>query len=95
MSDAEHEEPLSNLTSEDRWGVEFPFEWDADELVSRRQLLRWSVWASGALFAGTGVLAALGYVRREVLTPGTPLEVHTQDSTLNATVAELPFYKQA
>lgn len=64
MSDAEHEEPLSNLTSEDRWGVEFPFEWDADELVSRRQLLRWSVWASGALFAGTGVLAALGYVRR-------------------------------
>jgi folate-binding protein YgfZ len=37
---------------------------------------------------------ALGYVRREVLTPGTPLEVHTQDSTLNATVAELPFYKR-
>src|SRR5262249_20654577 len=36
---------------------------------------------------------ALGYVRREVLAPGTPLEVHSQDSTLNATVAELPFYK--
>ena len=39
--------------------------------------------------------AALGYVRREVLTPGTTLEVHTKDSTLNATVAELPFYKRA
>jgi aminomethyltransferase len=38
---------------------------------------------------------ALGYVRREVLTPGTPLEVHTQDSTLHATVAALPFYKSA
>jgi len=38
---------------------------------------------------------ALGYVRREVLTPGTPLKVHTQDSSLNATVAELPFYKRA
>jgi len=38
---------------------------------------------------------ALGYMRREVLTPGTPLQVHTQDSTLNATVAELPFYQSA
>jgi folate-binding protein YgfZ len=38
---------------------------------------------------------ALGYVRREVLTPGTPLRVRTQDSTIDATVAELPFYKSA
>ena len=35
---------------------------------------------------------ALGYVRREVVTPGTPLEVRTQDSSLHATVADLPFY---
>jgi glycine cleavage system T protein len=34
---------------------------------------------------------ALGYVRREVLTPGTHLEVRTQDSILQATVAALPF----
>ena len=34
---------------------------------------------------------ALGYVRREVLTPGTHLEVRTQDSILKATVAALPF----
>ena len=33
---------------------------------------------------------ALGYVRREVVTPGTPLEVRTQDSSLHATVADLP-----
>jgi nitrite reductase/ring-hydroxylating ferredoxin subunit len=63
VSQTEQEGPLSNRTRDGRWGVDFPFEWDADELVSRRQLLQWSVWASGALFAGTGVLAALGYAR--------------------------------
>lgn len=36
---------------------------------------------------------ALGYVRREVLTPGTHLEVHTQGLTLGATVEALPLYK--
>lgn len=41
----------------------FPYDWDADELVSRRSLLEWAVLASGALFAATGVLAALGYAR--------------------------------
>jgi nitrite reductase/ring-hydroxylating ferredoxin subunit len=55
--------PLSNRTHADRWDVPFPFEWDADDLVSRRQVLRWAVLASGALFAATGVLAALGYTR--------------------------------
>lgn len=59
----EREEPLSNRDRQERWRVEFPFGWDADELVSRRQLLRWSVWASGALFTSTGLLAALGYAR--------------------------------
>ncbi|MGH7632892.1 MAG: hypothetical protein ACRENC_04130, partial [Gemmatimonadaceae bacterium] len=62
MSDHDRE-ALSNRTRADRWHAEFPFEWDADDLVSRRQLLRWSVWASGALFASTGVLALLGYSR--------------------------------
>jgi aminomethyltransferase len=36
---------------------------------------------------------ALGYVRREVWTPGTVLEIASQESTLGATVVELPFYK--
>src|SRR5262249_46220313 len=36
---------------------------------------------------------ALGYVRREVLTPGTQLEVRTHGLTLAATVEALPFYK--
>lgn len=36
---------------------------------------------------------ALGYVRREVVTPGTHLEVQTNGTTVGATVVELPFYK--
>lgn len=64
---------LSNRTSSGRWDAEFPFEWDADELMSRRQLLQWSVWASGALFAGTGFLAALSYAGRRG--GGAPLPI--------------------
>lgn len=63
MSQSERDEPLSNRTTEERWAVDFPYEWDADELVSRRQLLRWSVGASGALFASTALLAALALAR--------------------------------
>lgn len=54
---------LSNRTRAGRWQVEFPFGWDADDLVSRRLLLRLAVWASGALFVATGALAALGFAR--------------------------------
>jgi Rieske Fe-S protein len=63
VNTTDHDPRASARSRDDRWRVEFPFGWDADDLVSRRQLLRWSVWASGALFASTGVLAALGYVR--------------------------------
>ncbi|MFN8634566.1 MAG: Rieske 2Fe-2S domain-containing protein [Chloroflexota bacterium] len=45
-----------------RWRTTFPYHWDADDLVSRRELLRLAVLASGALFAGTAVLAALGWL---------------------------------
>jgi Rieske Fe-S protein len=46
-----------------RWRAEFPYHWDADDLVSRRELLHFAVFASGALFAGTAILAALGAVK--------------------------------
>jgi Rieske Fe-S protein len=45
-----------------RWRRAFPYHWDADDLVSRRELLRLAVLASGALFGGTAVLAALGWI---------------------------------
>jgi nitrite reductase/ring-hydroxylating ferredoxin subunit len=45
-----------------RWRAAFPYHWDADDLVSRRELLRFAVLASGSLFAGTAVLAVLGWL---------------------------------
>ncbi len=44
----------------ERWRAEFPYHWDADDLVARRQLLRFAVYSSGALFASTAFLALLG-----------------------------------
>jgi nitrite reductase/ring-hydroxylating ferredoxin subunit len=46
-----------------RWRSEFPYRWDADEIVGRRDLLRLTVFTSGALFAGTAVLALLGRLK--------------------------------
>lgn len=54
---------LSNRNRQQRWSVEFPYGWDADDLVSRRQLLRFAVMVSGALFAGTALLAGVGMAR--------------------------------
>ncbi len=47
-----------------RWQAEFPYHWDADDLVSRRQLLQFAVYTSGALFASTALLALLGLIER-------------------------------
>jgi Rieske Fe-S protein len=46
-----------------RWRAEFPYPWDADELVSRRELLQFAVFTSGALFASTAAIAVLGALR--------------------------------
>jgi hypothetical protein len=43
---------------------EFPYHWDADDLVSRRELLQFAVYASGALFASTAVLAVVSAVEK-------------------------------
>ncbi len=61
-----------------RWRAEFPYHWDADDLVSRRELLQFSVFASGALFISTAVLAVLGYVRRLGGTETQPI-AHSAD----------------
>lgn len=63
-----------------RWTVEFPYGWEADDRVSRRDLLRLAVLASGAFFAATGVLAGLGYARDRV----------RQKEVRIATVSEAP-----
>ncbi|HLG72621.1 MAG TPA: Rieske 2Fe-2S domain-containing protein [Chloroflexota bacterium] len=46
------------------WRREFPYHWNADEAISRRELLNFAVYASGALFAATAVIAGIGFLRR-------------------------------
>ncbi|MCC7104026.1 MAG: Rieske 2Fe-2S domain-containing protein [Chloroflexi bacterium] len=53
--------PASERHRHQRWRAEFPYHWDTDALVSRRELLRFAVLTSGTLFAGTAVLALLGW----------------------------------
>ncbi|GLV56788.1 hypothetical protein KDH_36270 [Dictyobacter sp. S3.2.2.5] len=46
-----------------RWQTTFPYHWDADEFVSRRQMLRLTILSSGALFAATAGVVGLNYAR--------------------------------
>lgn len=43
-----------------QWREEFPYHWRADDLVTRRDTLRFLVAGSGALFAATAALAVAG-----------------------------------
>ncbi len=50
-------------------------------------------WITSAAYSPTRQQnIALGYVRREVLAPGTPLEVHMLGEPLSAIVTTLPFF---
>ncbi len=59
-----------------RWQAEFPYHWDADDQVSRRELLRFAVMASGALFAATAGVAVLNYLK--------PLQTRRQQAIIEA-----------
>jgi len=52
--------PDTSDSQQKQWRSEFPYHWDADELVSRRDLLQFAVYTSGTLFAATALLAILG-----------------------------------
>lgn len=47
-----------------RWQAAFPLHWDADELLSRREVLRWTVMVSGTVFAATAGIVGLGAVQK-------------------------------
>jgi Rieske Fe-S protein len=51
-----------------KWQLAFPYRWDADDAVSRREMLRFAVYTSGALFAGAAAIAVLDVARQR--TPG-------------------------
>lgn len=48
------------------WRAEFPYRWRADDLVTRRDTLRFLVAGSGALFLASAALAVIGAVRPTV-----------------------------
>ncbi len=86
MSEArrdDHRDSVVAAAPVKRWRAEFPYHWDADELVSRRQLLQFAVYTSGALFTSTAFLALLGLY--ETLQPKT-----TAPEQLIARVSEVP-----
>lgn len=51
---------MQPTNSPEEWRKEFPYPWDEDEIVTRRDTLRFLVAGSGALFLATGVLAIIG-----------------------------------
>lgn len=63
MSSENRDDRQIKAREAEAWQRLFPYHWERDDLVSRRQVLRWTVWTSGALFAATGLLAGLGLVR--------------------------------
>jgi Rieske Fe-S protein len=46
----------------EEWRAEFPYPWDEDEIMTRRDTLRFLLAGSGALFLATGALAIVGYL---------------------------------
>ena len=56
-----------------RWRAQFPYHWDADDLVSRRQFLQFVVYTSGALFSSTTLLVLLGLLQKAEATPTVPV----------------------
>ena len=62
--------PRSARRQPEAWQEQFPYDWERDASISRRELLRLAVVTSGALFAGTLVLSVLG--RRNDRRRGSP-----------------------
>ena len=55
-------EPLQSIAISEEWREEFPYPWDEDEVVTRRDTLRFLLAGTGALFLATGALAILGHL---------------------------------
>jgi Rieske Fe-S protein len=52
--------PSAQPSAQEEWRIEFPYPWSEDEVVTRRDTLRFLVGGSGAIFLATGVLAIIG-----------------------------------
>ncbi len=56
-----------------QWREEFPYHWSADDLVTRRDTLRFLVAGSGALVLASAALAVAGNLRLSVTQRITPI----------------------
>ncbi|GAC1435579.1 MAG: hypothetical protein PVS3B3_25490 [Ktedonobacteraceae bacterium] len=54
------EDLAEQANGHEEWREEFPYPWDEDEIVTRRDTLRFLLAGSGALFLATGALAIIG-----------------------------------
>ena len=57
---APHTEPTYRKPPREEWREEFPYAWDDDDVVTRRDTLRFLLGGAGALFLATGALAIIG-----------------------------------
>jgi nitrite reductase/ring-hydroxylating ferredoxin subunit len=53
-------EDIPRTSGGEEWRKEFPYPWDEDEIVTRRDTLRFLLAGSGTLFVATASLAILG-----------------------------------
>lgn len=60
-------------SKDQQWREEFPYHWSADDLVTRRDTLRFLVAGSGALFVASAALAIVGSVRASTNTVIRPV----------------------
>src|SRR5579875_1738855 len=51
---------IPRTSGDEEWRKEFPYPWDEDEIVTRRDTLRFLLAGSGTLFVATAALAILG-----------------------------------
>ncbi len=58
---------------QEEWRKEFPYPWDEDDIITRRDTLRFLVAGSGALFVATGVLAILGALPKSANVTAIPI----------------------
>lgn len=56
------EAAIDRTNANEEWRAEFPYPWDEDEIMTRRDTLRFLLAGSGALFLATSALAIIGHL---------------------------------
>jgi Rieske Fe-S protein len=73
-----------------QWREEFPYHWSADDLVTRRDTLRFLVAGSGALFLTSAAMAIAGFRRPSVTRRVIPIATVDQVAENTAKVFTYP-----